>query len=338
PAFTSSANAGDGAKRSPNASCITPATFSATSIPTSSNNVIGPTGKPNCTIRSSSSSIAVPSASRCPASFMYGVRIRFTQNPGLSFTTIAVFPMRRPNATAVVTTPGAVRADGITSSSGMRATGEKKCMPIICSGRRAASAMRPIGMVDVLDANTARSGVHAGLDDGRSRDSGPHEPRAHDAEPPHFGGRGRVGDAEVLLELARREEDLDELAGDVGDGELTEQLCLALQATGEPVGQAVLDRLERGERRRVVSLRLLQHLLARRAKHEAPPERVAVEQPPGEAARTLSLGAPSARHALRRGERDVPEKRGVDELIDDPEPEGLLRPLHLAGEDDVERG
>ena len=28
----------------------------------------------------------------------------------------------------------------------------------------------------------------------------------------------------------------------------------------------------------------------------------------------------------------------MDELIDDPEPEGLLRPLHLAGEDDVERG
>src|SRR5438552_1287615 len=130
-------------------------------MPTSSNNVIGPTGKPNCTIRSSSSSIAVPCASRCPASFMYGVRIRFTQNPGLSFTTIAVFPMRRPNATAVVTTPGAVRADGITSSNGMRATGEKKCMPITCSGRRAASAMRPIGMVDVLDANTARSGVAA---------------------------------------------------------------------------------------------------------------------------------------------------------------------------------
>src|SRR2546422_6123255 len=65
--------------------------------------------------------------------------------------------MRRPNATAVLTTPGAVRADGITSSSGMRATGEKKCIPITCSGRRAASAMRPIGMVEVLDANTARS-------------------------------------------------------------------------------------------------------------------------------------------------------------------------------------
>ena len=67
--------------------------------------------------------------------------------------------MRRPNATAVLTTPGAVRADGITSSSGMRATGEKKCIPITCSGRRAASAMRPIGMVEVLDAKTARSAV-----------------------------------------------------------------------------------------------------------------------------------------------------------------------------------
>jgi len=132
--------------------------------------------------------------------------------------------------------------------------------------------------------------------------------------------------------------DLHELAGHVRDGELTEQLRLALQTLGESVRQAVLDRLERRERCRIVSLRLLQHLLPRPAKHEAPPEQVAVEQPPREAARALSLGAPSARHALRRGDGDVPEDCGVHELVDDPQPEGLLGPLHLAREDDVERG
>ena len=58
------ANAGDGVKRSPNASYITPATFSATSIPTSSSRVMGPTGKPNPTIRWSMSSIATPADSR----------------------------------------------------------------------------------------------------------------------------------------------------------------------------------------------------------------------------------------------------------------------------------
>ena len=73
---------------------------------------------------------------------MYGVRIRLIQNPGLSFTTIAVLPIRRPNATAVVTAGGAVRADGMTSSRGMRATGEKKCIPMTSSGRLAPSAIK----------------------------------------------------------------------------------------------------------------------------------------------------------------------------------------------------
>ncbi len=54
-----------------------------------------------------------------------------------------------------------VRAPGITSSKGIRATGEKKCMPITRSGRRAASAIRVIGIVDVFDATTAVGPVAA---------------------------------------------------------------------------------------------------------------------------------------------------------------------------------
>src|SRR2546428_5962012 len=74
---------------------------------------------------------------------------------------MAVLPMRRPNPTAVLTTCAAVRPDGITSSNGIRATGEKKCIPTTCSGRLAASAIRWIGIVDVLDANTASGAVAA---------------------------------------------------------------------------------------------------------------------------------------------------------------------------------
>jgi hypothetical protein len=74
---------------------------------------------------------------------------------------VTVFPIRRPKATAVATTGGAVRAPGMISSSGIFATGEKKCMPITRSGRVAASAMRVIGMVDVFDAKIAWAGVRA---------------------------------------------------------------------------------------------------------------------------------------------------------------------------------
>src|SRR2546425_8243586 len=81
--------------------------------------------------------------------------MRLIQKPGLSFTTIAVFPMRRPKATAVLITPGAVRSDGITSSSGIRATGEKKCIPITRSGRFAASAMRAMGIVERSEEHTS---------------------------------------------------------------------------------------------------------------------------------------------------------------------------------------
>src|SRR6266704_677139 len=342
--------------------------------------------------------------------------MRLIQKPGLSCTTIGVFPIRRPNATAVLTTPGAVRCDGITSSSGIRATGEKKCMPMTCSGRRAAAAIRWMGIVDVFEANAALSGVaastsastccftcrssntasitssarpnpvyvsppessatsracsyrvmrrrlsrssricragarggagqvgvlhphaHSRLHDGRARDARAHEPRAHDAEPPHRDGRRRVRDPEVLLERGGGEEDLDELAGDVGDGELAEQLRLALQPFPDAVLQPVLHRFERGKGRGIVAAGLLTHLLARRPKHELSPQRVAVEQPGDEDAAPPALGAPDARHPLRGGEGDVLQDRRRHELVHDPEPEGPRGGLHLPGEDHVERG
>ena len=63
---------------------------------------------------------------------------------------MTVLPMRRPNCTAVAIASGAVSAVGMTSSSGIRSTGEKKCIPSIRSGWRAPSAMLAIGIVEVL--------------------------------------------------------------------------------------------------------------------------------------------------------------------------------------------
>ena len=45
---------------------------------------------------------------------------------------------------------GAVSSVGMTSSSGIFSTGEKKCMPSTRSGRMACAAMSRMGMVDVL--------------------------------------------------------------------------------------------------------------------------------------------------------------------------------------------
>src|SRR5207247_9064590 len=98
-----------------------------------------------------------------------------------------------------------------------------------------------------------------------------------------------------LFELGRGEENLHELAGDVADGELAEQLGFTVQASGQPVPEAVFNRLERGERRRVVALRLLEELPARTTDHQPPADPIPDEQPPHEAAGALPLWAPAAR-------------------------------------------
>src|SRR2546426_6255443 len=60
----------------------------------------------------------------------------------------------------------------------------------------------------------------------------------------HDGGRRRVGDPEVLLESGGGEKDLDQLTRDVSDGELPEQLRLALQTLRHAVFQPMLHRLQ----------------------------------------------------------------------------------------------
>ncbi len=81
--------------------------------------------------------------------------MRFAKKPGLSLTTMTVFPSDRPKATAVVTTSGAVCAVTMISSSGILCTGEKKCMPSTRSGRFDALAIAVMGIVLVFVAKMA---------------------------------------------------------------------------------------------------------------------------------------------------------------------------------------
>src|SRR6266568_4990504 len=291
------------------------------------------------------------------------MRMRLIQKPGLSFTTIAVFPIRRPNATAVLVTAGAVRDDGITSSSGMRATGEKKCMPITRSGRFAASAILAIGMVEVLEANTAASRVAASTSFKTCRltarssntasitSSAPPKPAY--VSPPDRSATSRACSYLVIRRRVSRSSRISRAAASpfatrgrsasfIRTSTPAEQLRLALQSLLDPVLEPVLDRLEGGEGRRIVAAGLRQHLLTRRPEHEPAAQRVAVEQPGDERPPSPSpappLRSPAARHPARRGDGDVLEDGGVHELVHDPEPERLARSLDLPRKDDVERG
>ncbi len=49
------------------------------------------------------------------------------------------------------------------SSSGILCTGEKKCIPSTCAGRRQPRAISPIGIEDVLLAKTQSSRVTASV-------------------------------------------------------------------------------------------------------------------------------------------------------------------------------
>src|ERR1041385_4088398 len=177
------------------------------------------------------------------------------------------------------------------------------------------------------------TGLAIGAGDPRS-----HESRTDDAEPLDTNRRRRVLDSGILFELVRREEDLHELARDVGHRELAEQLRLALQSLGHAVLETVLDRVERGERRRIVAAGALEHLLAGAAEHERAPQRIAVEQEAEQTALPLALGAPTAGHAAGRGERDVRENGRRHELVDHAAPERLRGALTLSRQNDVERG
>src|SRR5690242_11351330 len=94
---------------------------------------------------------------------------------------------------------------------------------------------------------------------------------------------------------------------------------------GESVGRALRvaghHRVERGERSRIMAVRLLEHALARLLEYQAPPERIALED---EARRAAGPVAAAARRERAGGEgagtreRDVAEDRRMHQLVDQP--------------------
>src|SRR5882762_760696 len=204
--------------------------------------------------------------------------------------------------------------------------------PVVEDVARRSEALRNPREIGVLHAH-----VHPRLHDRGARNARPHEPRAHDPEAAHDRRRRWVGDPEVLFESGSSEKDLDQLTRDVGDGQLPEQLRLALQTFRHAVFESVLHRLQCGERRGIVAAGLGQDLFSGRAEDQRPAQWVAVEQPSAKPARPLTPWAPPARQALRSGDGDVLENGGMDQLVDDAEAKRLLGGFDLAGEDDVER-
>src|SRR3989454_592299 len=196
-----------------------------------------------------------------------------------------------PAEPAVVIAPGEQRDEPGVLVGGNAAPLE----PVVEDVARRSEALRNPREIGVLHAH-----VHPRLHDRGARNARPHEPRAHDPEAAHDSGLRWVGDSEVLFESGRSEKDLDQLTRDVGDGELPEQLRLALQTFRHAVFESVLHRFQCGERRGIVAARLGQDLLSGAAENQRPTQWVAVEQPSAEAARYPQASAnssPPPRHA-----------------------------------------
>ena len=83
--------------------------------------------------------------------------MRFTRNPAQSRTTIGVLRIRFASATTVATVWSLVFSPRITSTSSIRSTGLKKCIPTNRSGCGDDSASRVIEIVEVLLARIASS-------------------------------------------------------------------------------------------------------------------------------------------------------------------------------------
>ena len=103
-----------------------------------------------------------------------------------------------------------------------------------------------------------------------------------------------------------------------------EELRLALEPPREPVLIAVLDRLERAERRRVVPLRLRERHLARLAEEHLAAEEVLLERERRDLLDRPALAAPLAPELARReGERprarDLEQERRRARLVHEPE-------------------
>ena len=155
---------------------------------------------------------------------------------------------------------------------------------------------------------------------GHARDPRAHQPGAQHAQLAHFARRRSLRDAGVLLDLLRREEDRNERPRLGAHREPPEGPRLERQPFREARRRALLDHLERHERRRVVAARLREHRPARPPEDERPQQLLHERDP-------LALGPqPSIGQAERGAARHVGEDGRGAELVHEPRAERPLRP------------
>src|SRR5687768_2162918 len=113
---------------------------------------------------------------------------------------------------------------------------------------------------------------------------------------------------------------------------------LLRQARGYALLQPYLYRSQGGERGRIVASGLLQYLFSRSAVYQSPAGRGAVEKHAGDATLQLPLREPLTSESFGRGNCDLPEYAGGDDLIDQPQPIRLDSTLCLPRQNHVQRG
>ncbi len=129
----------------------------------SSRSCSGGTGYPASFAASSTRPGSIPAPTAISASSRYRSMTRLVKNPRLSRTTMGVFPSSRAYSRADDKVFSDVRVPTIVSTSRIRSTGEKKCMPTNVSGRDNVDARVVIGSVDVVDASTVPGSVTASI-------------------------------------------------------------------------------------------------------------------------------------------------------------------------------
>ena len=124
-------------------------------MPTSSCTASGPTGMPIMRAAFSISAGVMPSPTMVTPSLTKLPKNRLVKKPRASLTTIGVLRSRATRSSARARVASEVLRPRITSTKGIRSTGEKKCSPMKSLGRFASSASPVIGSVEVFEASTA---------------------------------------------------------------------------------------------------------------------------------------------------------------------------------------
>ena len=122
---------------------------------TSSEMASGPIGIPALSASFSMRAAGIPSPSMACPSLVKVPNTREVKNPRESLTTMGVLPKASTVSNANARVSSEVFAPRMSSTNGIRCTGEKKCMPTNIDGSGTASASPVMGRVEVFDAIVA---------------------------------------------------------------------------------------------------------------------------------------------------------------------------------------